>query len=842
MHKSDELMEVAKVMREQMALLGQAELEASAVHLYEEDSDHILSWRAVTIGSDAKREITFGHMAIQKNSCEFVREWLTKFYSDLKEYTIELSGSKQQEWYEVLFTLAPEIINSMREKNSIHEKRYYRFSKFSGGALLMISKQEPSAEVTYLQSRAAVVFDLAYRRFSDLQKAEAQARDAQIESSLERVRSKTMAMHNSQDVGETVATTFDELVKLGIQTLRCGIGILHEGYQMEVWTAKPDETGKIELFVGHLDMKIHPLLTAGYESWKDKHDSFSYELKEDDLIAYFNAINNYSDYHANYDIASLPSRIFHNLFSFNEGVLFAFSLDQLSAESSQIFKRFAGVFGQTYRRYLDLQKAEAQARDAQIEASLERVRSKTMAMHNSQDVGDTVASMFDELVKLGVETVRCGIGIMHEHNQMELWTARKSENEKVELIIGRLDMTIHPLLQGMYNGWKNKDTTFSYELKGNDLVDYFTKLVNSPDYHISYDIASLPQQQFQNGFFFPEGALFAFSAVQLSTEASQIFKRFAGVFGQTYSRYLDLQKAEAQAREAKIEASLERVRAKAMAMHKSEDLNAAVAVVFEELDKLDLGVLRCGISILDKEKRTGDIWVTTITDQGSAVQVSGDEAFDIHPLLQGAFEAWLKKEDFSYLLEGDDLAQYYKAVKAANFQLPESQIITSETDSKKQYCYTTPYGAGGLFAFRETEFPEEAKSVMKRFAGVFDLTYKRFLDLQKAEANAREAKIEAALERVRSRTMAMHKSDELSETAVVLFKQLSELGNDPDRFSIGIIDEEANIMNVYATDQEGSQVNIRFKARMDEKTTIDRMYKGWKAKLNQMLSICMGKI
>ena len=106
MHKSDELMEVAKVMREQMALLGQAELEASAVHLYEEDSDHILSWRAVTIGSDAKREITFGHMAIPKNSCEFVREWLTKFYSDLNEYTIELSGSKQQEWYEVLFKLS----------------------------------------------------------------------------------------------------------------------------------------------------------------------------------------------------------------------------------------------------------------------------------------------------------------------------------------------------------------------------------------------------------------------------------------------------------------------------------------------------------------------------------------------------------------------------------------------------------------------------------------------------------------------------------------------------------------------------------------------------------------
>ena len=42
------------------------------------------------------------------------------------------------------------------------------------------------------------------------------------------------------------------------------------------------------------------------------------------------------------------------------------------------------------------------------------------------------------------------------------------------------------------------------------------------------------------------------------------------------------------------------------------------------------------------------------------------------------------------------------------------------------------------------------KSCLKRFGKVFEQTYTRFLDLQKAEAQAREAQIEAALERVRS--------------------------------------------------------------------------------------------
>ena len=39
-----------------------------------------------------------------------------------------------------------------------------------------------------------------------------------------------MAMHNSQDVGNTVITLFNEVVNLGLdKTIRCGIGILQEG-------------------------------------------------------------------------------------------------------------------------------------------------------------------------------------------------------------------------------------------------------------------------------------------------------------------------------------------------------------------------------------------------------------------------------------------------------------------------------------------------------------------------------------------------------------------------------------------------------------------------------------
>ena len=61
--------------------------------------------------------------------------------------------------------------------------------------------------------------------------------------------------------------------------------------------------------------------------------------------------------------------------------MISFSSDKyLSQETIQLLERFAGVFDLTYTRFLDLQKAEAQAREAQIEVALERVRARAMAM------------------------------------------------------------------------------------------------------------------------------------------------------------------------------------------------------------------------------------------------------------------------------------------------------------------------------------------------------------------------------------------------------------------------------------------------------------------------------
>src|SRR4030095_15728106 len=71
-------------------------------------------------------------------------------------------------------------------------------------------------------------------------------------------------------------------------------------------------------------------------------------------------------------------------------------------EENNTLMRFGNVFQQTYTRFLDLQKAEAQAREAQIEAALEKIRSCSLAMHKSDEIKDVVAAVMEKMTELNI--------------------------------------------------------------------------------------------------------------------------------------------------------------------------------------------------------------------------------------------------------------------------------------------------------------------------------------------------------------------------------------------------------------------------------------------------------
>jgi len=308
---------------------------------------------------------------------------------------------------------------------------------FSHGMLLFTTNEPVADEIMQLLIRFARVFSQTYTRFLDLQKAEVQTREAQIENTLEKVRSRTMAMQKSEELPEAANNLFLQVQALGIPAWSAGYCI---------WETKDKKAASCNMSSeGEIQKSfILPTIGEGYNFYEplQKGETFYVEeLGGDALVKHYDfmqtlpTVGEILDELINAGISLPTFQIFHIVY-FPQGYLMFITYEQVP-DAHEIFKRFANVFEQTYTRFLDLKKAEAQAREAQIEGALERVRSKTMAMHNSEDLEDIVVSLFDEVLNLGLDkSIRCGIGILEGHEGMETRSVNSNSDGAVDLRVG----------------------------------------------------------------------------------------------------------------------------------------------------------------------------------------------------------------------------------------------------------------------------------------------------------------------------------------------------------------------------------------------------------------------
>jgi HAMP domain-containing protein len=206
---------------------------------------------------------------------------------------------------------------------------------------------------------------------------------------------------------------------------------------------------------------------------------------------------------------------------------------------------------------------EAKNQDLVIEAALERVRSRTMAMHKSDELTEVATVLFQQIKQLGGIPDRFCIGIYdEEHGVAEVYTTDQTGKEISKRLVARLDERTS--VQKMYDCWKAGGKWQVIDLQGQDLKDWIRYVQEELGIPVNEDYFN--GRRLHNAAYFSQGFLDVISLEPVAPKIQSILQRFASVFTLTYTRFLDLQKAEAQAREAQIEASLERVRARAMAI------------------------------------------------------------------------------------------------------------------------------------------------------------------------------------------------------------------------------------------------------------------------------------
>ncbi|MBK8504661.1 MAG: hypothetical protein IPL46_22100 [Saprospiraceae bacterium] len=641
-----------------------------------------------------------------------------------------------------------DVIRKLRANNYVFpERMIYHFAFFNCGYLSFHTHEEV-LEAHDIFKRFAKVFQQTYTRFLDLKKAEAQAREAQIEAALERVRGRSMAMHKSEELADLSLELVGQVQKLGISTWFCAFNIYDD-----------DEKGSLEW--GSNGQGVFPKYRTPREGIFLEY----YEVGQSGEILLIRETDEKAcPAHYEY-LCSLPgvgeqllkmkatgisfptSQIDHVAF-FKYGYIIFITFDP-APEAHNIFKRFAKVFEQTYTRFLDLKKAEAQAREAQIEVALERTRTQSMLMQHSDELDKTIQVFHEQLHLLGIASEFSYLWLPDEDKSTHLFWATWFENQvnkkeklegspnmKTKSVVYPLDKT-EPSIAECYVAWESGETIHVNPITPEGVKDYFNtweELLRGAD--------QFKAENYQDGVYYVDaymkyGCFGIMIRTLLSEDEKNILSRFTKEFERAYTRFLDLQKAEAQAREAQINLSVERVRAKALAMHKSEEILEVVGTLKDEVMALDIPDVIAATIFLDEGHDKVRMWeLSSLEKVNDGYQLPFDITFNLKKRDPNLYVKRIWENPESYFLEMQnekDFERYVEWLRENDKTSVGDKIekYIEQTQLKQLHHVVKKLNNGKLVIDLLNLPSDEMESILTKIGAAFDLAYTRFIDLKK---------------------------------------------------------------------------------------------------------------
>ncbi len=414
-------------------------------------------------------------------------------------------------------------------------------------------------------------------------------------------------------------------------------------------------------------------------------------------------------------------------------------------------------------------------KELKIEAALEKIRNRTIAMQHSDEWNEVVQVLFEQMDHLGFKNLFYRL-IYHDENSAvtNYWIQNTASNQQLLYNSYSNDITFRQLLS------KSKKENIKFmtgellpEREDNYSASIFKLLYDKN--RISGDELTEPEPLVVSTAFTGYGAIEIIDKAPLPASDETLLIRLAKVIGQSYTRYFDLKKSEEQARESIKQATLDRVRGEVASMRSRDDLNKITPLVWRELTTLKVPFIRCGMFIMDEENRSVLCFLSTPDGKALGIFTMKIEETE---LTTHIFDAWKISQVYTKHWNEDDFRSWTNRLIELGHIKSQENYQDSSKPPESLDLHFVPFKQGMLYVGNNRPLTVEDIDLVKALAEVFSVAYARYEDFVKLEKAKSE--VEKTLSELKS-----------TQTQLVHSEKMASLGE----LTAGIAHEIQNPLN-----------------------------------------------